>query len=69
MIGKVEKEHEERYLKLAANVEAGKVFKKDEPVRWKCEKCGYVHEGVESPDKCPACLHPKEYFSVKESNY
>jgi len=69
MIAKVEKEHEMRYLKLAENIEAEKVFKKDEKVRWKCEKCGYVHEGIEAPDKCPACLHPKEYFELKETNY
>lgn len=69
MIAKVEKEHETRYLKLADNIQNEKVFKKDDPVRWKCEKCGYVHEGPEPPGKCPACLRPKEYFELKESNY
>jgi rubrerythrin len=69
MIAKVEKEHEQRYLKLADNVEKEKVFKKDEAVRWKCEKCGYVHEGPEPPAKCPACLRPKEFFELKETNY
>ncbi|MBN2259072.1 MAG: rubrerythrin family protein [Clostridiales bacterium] len=69
MIAKVEKEHEKRYLKLAENIDQGIVFKKEEPVRWKCDKCGYVHEGPEAPDKCPACLHPKEYFEIKETNY
>ena len=69
MIAKVEKEHEQRYLKLAANIEKGKVFKREEPVRWKCDKCGYVHEGPEPPARCPACLHPKEYFELKETNY
>ncbi|MBN1959444.1 MAG: rubrerythrin family protein [Deltaproteobacteria bacterium] len=69
MIAKVEVEHEERYKKLAANIEAGKVFKKDAPVRWKCRNCGYVHEGPGAPDKCPACLHPQEHFEIKEETY
>jgi len=69
MIAKVEKEHEQRYLKLAANIEQGEVFKKDESQRWKCRNCGYVHEGKEAPGKCPACLHPQEYFEIKEANY
>ncbi len=62
-IAKVEKEHEERYLKLLSNVENGTVFKKEKTIRWKCIKCGYVHEGPEAPGKCPACLHPQSYFS------
>lgn len=69
MIAAVEKEHEERYLKLLENVESGKVFKKDEPVRWKCRNCGYVHEGPEAPQKCPACVHPQKYFEVKAANF
>jgi len=69
MIAKVEKEHEDRYRKLAANIENGQVFKKGETVRWKCDNCGYVHEGAEAPQKCPACLHPQSYFEIKESNY
>lgn len=69
MIAKVEKEHEDRYRKLAANIENGQVFKKGEAVRWKCDNCGYVHEGAEAPQKCPACLHPQSYFEIKESNY
>jgi rubrerythrin len=69
MIAKVEKEHEERYLKLLENVESGKVFKKDEPVRWKCRNCGYVHDGNEPPDLCPACKHSKDHFEVKAENY
>ncbi len=68
-IAKVEKEHEKRYLKLLKNIEEGKVFKKDEPVRWKCRNCGYVHEGLEAPEKCPACAHPKAHFEIKEMNY
>lgn len=61
--------HEERYLALAENIESGKVFKKDEPVVWQCRNCGYIYEGTEAPEKCPACLHPQAYFEVKKSNY
>jgi rubrerythrin len=64
MIAKIEKEHEERYRALLERVEAGTVYVRDEPVRWKCDKCGYVHEGTKPPKKCPGCLHPTEYFSV-----
>lgn len=69
MIAKVEKEHEQRYLKLAGNIETELVFKKEEAQRWKCDKCGYVHEGESAPETCPACLHPKGYFEIKETNY
>ncbi len=69
MISKVEKEHEERYLKLLANVNNGQVFKKDEKVLWKCRNCGFILEAFEAPEKCPACLHPKEYFEVAARNY
>lgn len=69
MIAKVEAEHEKRYLKLLENIENDKVFKKGEKVRWKCRNCGYVHEGPEAPEKCPACLHPKAYYEIKETNY
>ncbi len=69
MIAKVEKEHEKRYLKLLENIEKGVVFKRDGKVFWKCNNCGYVHEGDQPPEKCPACLHPKGYFQVKEENY
>ena len=69
MISKVEVEHEKRYLKLVANIENSEVFSKPAPVRWKCINCGYVHESTSAPEKCPACLHPKTYFEVKESNY
>jgi rubrerythrin len=64
MIAKVEKEHEDRYRALLERVEAGTVFERDERVRWKCDKCGYVHEGTKPPKKCPGCAHPTEYFSV-----
>ncbi len=69
MIAKAEKEHEERYLKLAQNIQDGKVFEKGENVRWKCRNCGYVHEGNEAPKVCPACVHPQSYFEIKETNY
>ena len=69
MIAKVEEAHEKRYLKLLQNLEEGKVFKKDGVAIWKCRNCGYIHEGKEAPEKCPACLHPKAYFELKEENY
>ncbi|WP_022852296.1 rubrerythrin [Limisalsivibrio acetivorans] len=68
-IADVEVEHEKRFLKLADNIENGLVFKKDVSVRWKCRNCGFVHEGLEAPDICPACAHKLEHFEVKESNY
>lgn len=69
MISRVEAEHEQRYLKLAANIENGTVFQKNDDVRWKCRNCGYVHDGSGAPQKCPACLHPQSYFEIKEINY
>ncbi|MCK4717360.1 MAG: rubrerythrin family protein [Thermoplasmata archaeon] len=68
-IAKVEAEHEKRYRALIDNIENDKVFKKDQPTRWKCRKCGYVHEGPEVPNKCPACDHPQSYYEVKAENY
>lgn len=69
MISRVEKAHEARFLRLLENVRAGKVFKKDERVRWKCRNCGYIHEGPNALEKCPACLHGKEHFEVLAENY
>ncbi|MGQ1787086.1 MULTISPECIES: rubrerythrin [unclassified Saccharicrinis] len=69
MIAKVEAFHEERYLTLYSNLEAGKVFEKDGKVVWKCRNCGFLHEGTKAPQKCPACLHDRAYFQVKENNY
>jgi rubrerythrin len=69
MVGKVEAYHEKRYRKLLANVDAGKVFRKDSPVMWKCRNCGYVFEGREVPDKCPVCQHPRSYFELWCDNY
>lgn len=68
-IAKVEKEHEKRYLKLLENLKENNVFKKKDVVRWKCRNCGYVHEGNEALELCPACLHPRAYFEIKETNY
>lgn len=63
-IAEVEAYHERRYRKLLANVEAGKVFTKDAKTLWKCNNCGYVHEGGSAPKVCPACSHPQDYFEV-----
>ena len=68
-IAKVEKEHEKRYLKLLNNIKTDSVFKKKKTVKWKCRKCGYVHEGDVAPTKCPSCDHPTSYFEVNEENY
>jgi len=69
MIARVEAEHEARYRRLLENVKNGKVFKKDRNTKWKCTNCGYVHEGAEAPEMCPACAHPQAYFQVKEENF
>lgn len=68
-ISEVEEEHEKRYLVLLENVREGKVFKKDQPVKWHCRNCGYVHEGTEAPEVCPACQHPQSYYEVLAENW
>lgn len=68
-IAKVEAEHEKRYRKLLENIKTKKVFKKDSSVRWKCRNCGYVHEGKDTPAKCPACQHPQAYYEILAENY
>lgn len=68
-IAEVEMFHEKRYRKLLANVSNGEVFKRNEPVKWHCINCGYVHEGPEAPGKCPACLHPQAYYELLAENY
>ena len=68
-IAKAEKMHEARYLALLANIEAEKVFTKDQPVQWKCNNCGYIYEGTDAPEMCPACAHPKKHFEVLAENY
>ncbi|MBU0536454.1 MAG: rubrerythrin family protein [Nanoarchaeota archaeon] len=62
MIARVEEQHRDRYKKLLEMVENGTVFKRDAPIRWKCSKCGFIHVGVEPPEKCPSCKHPREYY-------
>ena len=69
MVGAIEKEHEERYRKLAANIKDGKVFEKDGVVVWKCANCGHIHIGAKAPELCPVCSHPKAYFEIKAENY
>ena len=64
-----EKQHEKRYNDLAANIEAGKVFKRDQSATWRCRNCGYLHEGNEAPDVCPACVHPQAHFELLGENY
>jgi len=68
-VGKIEKEHEEIYLKLLENVKAGKVFNKEGKVAWVCQNCGHIHFGENAPEVCPVCAHPKAYFEVKATNY
>ena len=68
-IAKVERFHESRYRKLAANVANGEVFKKKSPVRWHCTNCGYVFEGTEAPKECPACKHPQSFYEVLAENF
>ena len=68
-VGKIEKEHEERYLKLLDNVETGKVFDCGEVKVWKCRNCGHIHVGPKAPEVCPVCSHPKAFFEIKAENY
>ncbi len=68
-VGKIEKEHEERYLALLKNVEGNAVFIKGEKVIWQCANCGHIHVGEKSPEVCPVCDHPKAYFQILAKNY
>ena len=68
-IAEIEKGHEARYRKLLKNIEEDKVFKKGEKTIWKCRNCGNIYEGVESPEVCPVCKHPRAYYEVKVENY
>jgi len=68
-IAEVEEQHETRYRKLLKNVKGGKVFKKDSVVKWKCRNCGYVHEGKEAPEECPACAHSRAFYELFCENY
>lgn len=69
MVGKIEKEHEERYKKLLENIEGGLVFSRDGDVMWICSNCGHIHIGKTAPEICPVCAHPKAYFMMKAENY
>ena len=68
-VAAVEKEHEERYRKLAENIKNGNVFLKDGELQWKCRNCGHIHTGLEAPEVCPVCAHPQAYFEVRAQNY
>ncbi len=68
-IAVAEKQHEKRYLGLLANVDNGTVFKKDKAVVWRCLNCGYLHQGTEAPEICPACAHPQAHFEVLCENW
>ena len=68
-VAAIEKEHEERYRKLFANIEEGVVFSKDGDVIWQCANCGHICVGKKAPDVCPVCAHPQSYFQIKAENY
>ena len=68
-IAVAERQHEKRYLALLENLENGRVFRSEKVVTWRCRNCGYIHEGTEPPEKCPACAHPKAYFERLSENY
>jgi len=68
-IAVAEARHRDRYLTLEKNISEGKVFKREKPVRWICRNCGYVHEGTEPPEVCPACAHPQSYNEIEAVNY
>ena len=68
-VGKIEREHEERYRKLLANIEGGLVFSKDNDTIWQCSNCGHMVVGKKAPEVCPVCDHPQSYFQVKAENY
>ncbi len=68
-VSSAEKAHETRYRKLLDNIEKGEVFKRTEVKQWKCNNCGYIHEGEEAPDLCPSCLHPQAHFEIFVETY
>ena len=68
-VGKIEKEHEERYRKLLENVKDGLVFSRDGDMIWECRNCGHVHIGSKAPEVCPVCKHPQSYFMIKPKNF
>ena len=68
-VAQIEKRHEERYLKLAANIEKGEVWVKTAPNRWECRNCGHVHIGEKAPTVCPVCKHPQAFFQIEPENF
>ena len=68
-IAKVEAQHEKRYRTLLGNIKEDKVFKRDKPMKWKCRNCGFIYEGEEPPQNCPACQHPQSYYEILAENY
>ncbi|MFH2063929.1 MAG: rubrerythrin [Pseudomonadota bacterium] len=68
-IAVAEKQHENRYNRLAANIAGGKVFQRDDTVTWRCRNCGYLHKGGSAPEICPACVHPQAHFELLGENY
>jgi len=68
-VAKIEKEHEERYRKLLANVKEGLVFSREEDMIWQCSNCGHIVVGKKAPELCPVCVHPQSYFQIKAENY
>jgi len=68
-IAVAEKYHEERYRKLIENIEKGRVFKRESKVKWRCRNCGYIYEGEEAPEVCPACAHPRAYYELLVENF
>ena len=68
-IAKVEKFHESRYRKLSSNLLGKTVFRKSKDTKWHCRNCGYIHEGPDAPDECPACKHPQAYYEALAENY
>ena len=68
-VADIEKEHEERYRALLANIKNGEVFKKPTKQVWQCANCGHIHEGDVAPEMCPVCAHPQAYFQILAKNY
>ena len=68
-VAKIEKEHEERYRKLLANIEEGIVFSRDNDMIWQCSNCGHIKVGQKAPEVCPVCAHPQSYFEIKKENF
>ena len=69
VISIAEKQHEKCFLALAQNIKSGKIFRRDEKAIWRCRNCGYLHEGADAPDKCPACVRPSGHFEILSENW